>query len=101
VNSYLNKPIFYVFGFKQGRIMDIGALLTTAGNLMLTGMVGVFVFLSLLIGAVTLMSKLARKFSQPELAASQRTPSFKSQGVPNEHIAAISAAIAQYKKNNN
>jgi oxaloacetate decarboxylase gamma subunit len=50
VNSYLNKPIFYVFGFKQGRIMDIGALLTTAGNLMLTGMVGVFVFLSLLIG---------------------------------------------------
>ena len=48
--------------------MDIGALLTTAGNLMLTGMVGVFVFLSLLIGAVTLMSKLASKFSQPELA---------------------------------
>lgn len=90
-----------MFGFKQGRIMDIGALLTTAGNLMLTGMVGVFVFLSLLIGAVTLMSKLASKFSQPELETSQRTPSFKSQGVPSEHIAAISAAIAQYKINNN
>jgi len=100
VNIYLNKLTFYVFSFEQGRIMDIGALLTTAGNLMLTGMVGVFVFLSLLIGAVTVMSKLASKFSQPELEVSQRTPSFKSQGVPNEHIAAISAAIAQYKSNN-
>lgn len=38
--------------------MDIGAVLTTAGSLMLTGMVGVFVFLSILIGAVTLMSHL-------------------------------------------
>ncbi|WP_213610868.1 OadG family transporter subunit [Pseudoalteromonas sp.] len=81
--------------------MDIGALLTTAGNLMLTGMVSVFVFLSLLIGAVTAMSRLVSKFAQPDLEAPQRTPSFKSQGVPNEHIAAISAAIAQYKKNNN
>ncbi|WP_372763045.1 OadG family protein [Pseudoalteromonas sp.] len=80
--------------------MDIGALLTTAGNLMLTGMIGVFVFLSLLIGFVTLMSKLVSHFSQPELVTPTRTPSLKAQGVPSEHIAAISAAIAQYKTNN-
>ncbi|AQQ00327.1 OadG family protein [Pseudoalteromonas sp. SG45-5] len=80
--------------------MDIGALLTTAGSLMLTGMVGVFVFLSILIGAVTLMSSLVTRFSEPEVASPAKSPSFKSQGVPNEHIAAISAAIAQYKSNN-
>ncbi|MEL0641410.1 OadG family transporter subunit [Pseudoalteromonas aliena] len=80
--------------------MDIGALLTTAGNLMLTGMVGVFVFLSILIGAVTLMSNLVTRFGVPEVATSVKSPSFKSQGVPNEHIAAISAAIAQHKSNN-
>lgn len=85
-------------GFK-GRKMDIGALLTTAGSLMLTGMVGVFVFLSILIGAVTLMSNLVTRYSEPE-ASPAKSPSFKSQGVPNEHIAAISAAIAQYKSNN-
>ncbi|MGO2349810.1 OadG family protein [Pseudoalteromonas nigrifaciens] len=81
--------------------MDIAALLTTASNLMLTGMVGVFVFLSLLITCVTVMSKLVSRFAEPELAMPARTPSFKSQGVPNEHIAAISAAIPQYKTNNN
>ncbi len=64
-------------------------------------MVGVFVFLSLLITCVTVMSKLVSRFAEPELAMPARTPSFKSQGVPNEHIAAISAAIAQYKTNNN
>ncbi|MBQ4800272.1 OadG family protein [Pseudoalteromonas sp. MMG006] len=81
--------------------MDIGAVLTTAGSLMLTGMVGVFVFLSILIGAVTLMSHLVARFSEPEVATPVKSPSFKSQGVPKEHIAAISAAIAQYKSNNN
>ena len=86
-------------GFK-GRKMDIGALLTTAGSLMLTGMVGVFVFLSILIGAVTIMSNLVARFSPADVAAPVKSPSFKSQGVPNEHIAAISAAIAQYKSNN-
>jgi oxaloacetate decarboxylase gamma subunit len=86
-------------GFK-GRRMDIGAVLATAGSLMLTGMVGVFVFLSILIGAVTIMSNLVARFSPADVAVPVKSPSFKSQGVPNEHIAAISAAIAQYKSNN-
>lgn len=80
--------------------MDIGAVLTTAGSLMLTGMVGVFVFLSILIGAVSLMSNLVARFDEAEVATPIKSPSLKSQGVPSEHIAAISAAIAQYKSNN-
>lgn len=78
--------------------MDIGQSLATAANLMVTGMVGVFVFLSLLISAITLMSKLMSRFEEP-VAETTRTPSFKVQGVPSGHIAAISAAIAQYNNN--
>ncbi|MBQ4833892.1 OadG family protein [Pseudoalteromonas sp. MMG010] len=81
--------------------MDIGAVLATAGNLMLTGMIGVFVFLSILIGAVKLMSHLVARFEQPESESSAYSPSIQTQGVPKGHIAAISAAIAQYKANNN
>ncbi|MBB1364827.1 OadG family protein [Pseudoalteromonas sp. SR44-5] len=77
--------------------MDIGQLLATAANLMITGMVGVFVFLSLLISAITIMSKLASRFEQPVATTPTRTPSIKASGVSSEHIAAISAAIAQYK----
>lgn len=76
--------------------MDIGQLLATAANLMVTGMVGVFIFLSLLISAIVLMSKLMSRFEQP-VTETARSPSIKSQGVPSAHIAAISAAIAQYK----
>ena len=77
--------------------MDIGQSLDTAANLMVTGMIGVFVFLSLLISAITLMSKLMSRFEEP--VVEPRTPSLKAQGVPSGHIAAISAAIAQYKNN--
>ena len=43
--------------------MDIGGLLTTAASLMVTGMVGVFVFLTILISAVTLMSKVVGRYA--------------------------------------
>lgn len=76
--------------------MDIGALLTTAANLMLTGMVGVFLFLSFLIWAISIMSKLAARFEGP-VAPPARKASIQAKGVPSEHVAAISAAIAQYK----
>ena len=76
--------------------MDIGQLLATAANLMLTGMVGVFVFLSLLISAIIIMSRLASRF-EPPVTAPSRTPSIKAPGVPSAHIAAFSAAITQYK----
>lgn len=80
--------------------MDIGALLITAGGLMLTGMVSVFIFLLLLILITTLMSNLTRRFFAPAPAVESKAPYFKCQGVPNEHVVAITAAIAQYKNNN-
>ena len=79
--------------------MDIGELLTTAGSLMVTGMVGVFVFLSILISAVILMSKVVSRFDDPTSVEPTRTAKIQpQQGVPQAHIAAISAAIAQFQK---
>ena len=81
---------------KKGENMDIGALLLEAASLMLTGMVGVFAFLSILIFAVSKLSLIA---GGDEPAKPQRQPTKRpaSTGVSNAHIAAISAAIAQYR----
>ncbi|MCG7534686.1 OadG family transporter subunit [Pseudoalteromonas sp. OOF1S-7] len=78
--------------------MDITALLAQAANLMLTGMVGVFVFLSILIIAVKGLSKFAApdEPTQPGRRINKSKPSDAEQ-VPGEHLAAISAAISQYR----
>ncbi|RZM81129.1 oxaloacetate decarboxylase [Pseudoalteromonas rubra] len=78
--------------------MDITALLAQAANLMLTGMVGVFVFLSILIIAVKGLSKFAAPDEpvQPRSQAAKSKPAGAEQ-VPAEHLAAISAAISQYR----
>jgi oxaloacetate decarboxylase gamma subunit len=82
----------------EGSSMDIGGLLTTAASLMLTGMVGVFIFLSILISAVLLMSKLLGRFENSASSVPARTAKLQpQQGVPPAHIAAISAAIAQFR----
>jgi len=57
-------------------------------TLMLVGMGTVFVFLTTLVIAMTLMSRLLLRFP-PEPA---------SAGIPNEEIAAISAAITQHRR---
>ncbi|CAM4022740.1 OadG family protein [Pseudoalteromonas byunsanensis] len=75
--------------------MDIMSLLLQAANLMLTGMVGVFVFLSILIFAVKSLEKLSDPQLPEEVAT--RTPKKSFSGVSNAHIAAITAAIAQYR----
>ncbi|MEJ6476595.1 OadG family protein [Pseudoalteromonas piscicida] len=82
--------------------MDIGSQLLQAGNLMLTGMVGVFVFLSILIFAMRLLANFAAQFKEVEPSATRAkaTKTISSQGVPQAHIAAISAAVATYRKNN-
>ena len=78
-----------------GSVMDIGALLIQAASLMLTGMIGVFVFLSILILAVTGLSKLSTPDTQSDAKQAPRRQSLN--GVPSAHIAAISAAISQYR----
>ncbi|MBE0369489.1 OadG family protein [Pseudoalteromonas sp. MMG013] len=75
--------------------MDIGALLIEAASLMLTGMIGVFVFLSILILAVTNLSKLAKSDTEVPIVPTKHRQ--LSNGVPSAHIAAISAAISQYR----
>lgn len=81
---------------KKGENMDIGALLLEAASLMLTGMVGVFAFLSILIFAVSKLSLIAGG-DEPAKPQRQFTKRPASTGVSNAHIAAISAAIAQYR----
>ena len=60
-------------------------------SLMLLGMGTVFVFLSVLVFAVTLMSKLIMAWSKTESSSEQI-------GVPKNHVAAIVAAIDLYEK---
>jgi oxaloacetate decarboxylase gamma subunit len=63
-------------------------LLDQGLNLMLVGMGTVFVFLTVLVGAMSLMAVVVRRLSPaaPDAAASD------------EQIAAITAAIAQHRK---
>ena len=67
-----------------------GDLLGQGLTLMLVGMGTVFVFLTALVIATTLMSRLVLRW-QPDVVAA---------GVGDEEIAAISAAIAQHRKKN-
>jgi oxaloacetate decarboxylase gamma subunit len=84
--------------------VEITDLLVRAGQLMLVGMVVVFAFLGLLIWATKLMSALVLEYhveatptaanNTPSQAALPRTQS----GVAPQTVAAISAAIHQYRQ---
>ena len=60
-------------------------------SLMLLGMGTVFVFLSVLVFAVTLMSKLIMALSKTVTVSEQIS-------VPKNHVAAVVAAIDMYEK---
>ncbi len=70
-----------------------GSLLNQGLTLMLAGMGTVFVFLSLLVGAMTIMSTVARRF-EPETVS----PGAGGSGPSEEEVAAISAAISMHRK---
>jgi oxaloacetate decarboxylase gamma subunit len=61
-------------------------LLSQGLELMMAGMGAVFVFLTLLVGATTLMSRLVVRFQPPVVLVDNE-----------EEIAAISAAIARHR----
>lgn len=76
--------------------MEISELLLEAAVLMITGMVVVFVFLTLLIFTIKGMSSLLIRFQgsvvdTPLTNSSQIKP-------PSSHIAAIAAAVKQYRE---
>ena len=72
--------------------MDIEHLLMQSLQLLGLGMGAVFIILILLIGIITIVSKLI-----PEEATT--TPGMIKTDVDNNHIAAITAAIHLYRKN--
>lgn len=79
--------------------MNITSLLMEAGTLMVVGMVVVFAFLTMLIGAVHLLSKFAQAFpdkTPPPTRQPISNTKHSNQTSP-QVIAAISAAVKQYK----
>ncbi|WP_105190609.1 OadG family transporter subunit [Pseudoalteromonas sp. T1lg48] len=77
--------------------MNIAALMLEAAGLMATGMLVVFIFLLLLIGALKLMSH----FLQEDESTRAQAPTAgrpATAGIPKAHIAAIAAAVHQYRK---
>ena len=81
--------------------MNISALLAEAGLLMFAGMVVVFLFLSLLILAIKILAKFAEAFpDKVSTAARPISPSQNSNQVSPQVVAAVGAAIKQYKSRN-
>ncbi|WP_240004029.1 MULTISPECIES: oxaloacetate decarboxylase subunit gamma [Vibrio] len=79
-------------------MIDIGSLLIDAATLMGTGMAVVFVFLTILVYLVRLMSKCLPDEALPEakpVPAHNRIPSATTANP--QVVAAISAAVHQYR----
>ncbi|EAP92003.1 oxaloacetate decarboxylase subunit gamma [Vibrio splendidus] len=78
---------------------NIGSLLGDAATLMITGMSVVFIFLTILVYLVRLMSKLVPEEVPEPIAAPKKIK--KSQSNPSavspQVVAAISAAVYQYR----
>jgi sodium pump decarboxylase gamma subunit len=72
--------------------MDIDALLVQSLQLLGLGMGAVFIILTLLIAIISIVSKIV----PVEVHA---PPMVAPQGIDPAHIAAISAAVHQYRKN--
>ncbi len=76
---------------------DLGSVLMEAATIMITGMVVVFVFLSILIFLVQLLAKIAP--ADPEVVNTPAQVAVKSSDtVQPEIVAAIAAAVNQYRQ---
>lgn len=74
--------------------MNIDQLLTQSLQLLGLGMGSVFIILTLLIGIISLISKLVPEDLQVEAPPAQKSTA----SVDNQHIAAIQAAIHKFRK---
>ncbi|CAM3012435.1 oxaloacetate decarboxylase subunit gamma [Vibrio mytili] len=81
---------------------DIGSLLVNAATLMVTGMAVVFIFLTILVYLVRLMSKLVPEEVLEPIAALKTTKNTNiqstSSAVSPQVVAAISSAIHQHRR---
>ena len=78
---------------------NIGSLLVDAATLMLTGMAVVFIFLTILVYLVRLMSKLVPEEVPAPIAAPKKNTNVQStsSAVSPHIVAAISAAIHKHR----
>jgi oxaloacetate decarboxylase gamma subunit len=80
--------------------MNVSELLAEAGILMLVGMVVVFLFLSMLIVAIKLLTKFAEAYPDPIKPTRNEIKPISSSKTSPQVIAAITAAVKQYKARN-
>ncbi|WP_448211462.1 OadG family transporter subunit [Colwellia sp. MEBiC06753] len=83
---------------------SLGELFIEAGTLMLAGMVFVFAFLGILVVVInTVLAPLANKFPDPvaqSVTRSRVNKPVETNGVSPSVVAAISAAVSQYRQKN-
>jgi oxaloacetate decarboxylase gamma subunit len=83
---------------------EVANALAEAANLLLVGMVVVFLFLSMLIGAITLIAWINKLIPDESLNSTDNqtkltnSTSSDNQGVSPKIVAAISAAIFQHRQ---
>lgn len=83
---------------------EIASALTEAANLLLVGMVVVFLFLSMLIGAITLIAWINQLIPDEALNKIESQSKLTNNSLPNnlgvspKIVAAISAAISQHRQ---
>ena len=83
---------------------EVANALVEAANLLLVGMVVVFLFLSMLIGAITLIAWINKLIPDEALNNIENQPKFtkstlsNNQDVSPKIVAAINAAIFQHKQ---
>lgn len=83
---------------------EVANALAEAANLLLVGMVVVFLFLSMLIGAITLIAWINKLIPDESLNTLENQAKFTSRTLSNNQsvspkvVAAISAAISKHRK---
>jgi oxaloacetate decarboxylase gamma subunit len=83
---------------------EVANALAEAANLLLVGMVVVFLFLSMLIGAITLIAWINKLIPDESLYTIENQPKFTKRNLHNNQevspkvVSAISAAIFQHRK---
>jgi oxaloacetate decarboxylase gamma subunit len=83
---------------------EVANALAEAANLLLVGMVVVFLFLSMLIGAITLIAWVSKLIPDESLNTIKNQPKFNNSTLHNNQdvsprvVSAISAAIFQHRK---
>lgn len=86
-------------GINTARFNDMTELMTSGIELMMVGMGLVFLFLAMLVLAINLMSALVQRYfpDAPPVTSTARAPFSAEAGVEGGVIAAISAAVHQYR----